>query len=470
MVDTPEATQTTLAYTDNDIAYESPEELNEHPANDEIYQNDELGEDFVESVEKNGVLEPLVITNGKKVISGHRRRRAAKQVGLDSIPCRYVEFEEEEDEILALIDFNRQRDKTKGEKVREGRMYFKSRQKRNKEKKEEAGREYGVGETKNDEKVSPHGEKANNSDSYKEAAETVGVSKNSLNRGMNVLETAESESEDEDVKEVAEAEMEKLDENEQSYRGASENVEAARELRGLADDEDDLVSDIAEEHLQRVKNGDREARRSIKEARKQIEKKKHEREIENQDPSLNSETDFDVIVADPPWDYNNDEWRETKQGTVPYPTLSLDELKDIDIPAGDDCILWLWFTNAFVQEAAELVDAWGFEQKTILTWDKDWLGLGHWLQNQTEHAMLCVRGSPAEDMAGESTVLRCQRESRDHSKKPEEFYELVERTCPGSKLELFAREARDGWVGFGDEVESGVGAEDSQPAVVGGDD
>lgn len=434
MVEAPDSTQTTLAYQDNDIAYEPPEALQKHPANEEIYREGELEDDFIESVEKNGVLEPCVITSGKKLISGHRRREAAKQVGLDRVPVRYVEFEDEEDEILALVDFNRQREKTRGEKIREAKRV-----------KEALNEKYQDKDTFSNLKKGKEPDNA-----HKEAADKVGISDGSVNKGLKALEAAESEDEDGDVQEVARQQMEQLDNDEQSYHGASENVEGARELRNLADSDDEIERSVATDHLQRVKDGDREARRALREAEKQIEKQKHERELAQQKPTLDGDTEFDVIVADPPWDYNNDEWRETYQGTVPYPTMSLPELKTVDVPAAEDSVLWLWFTNAFVAEAAELAEAWGFQQKTILTWDKDRLGLGHWLRNQTEHVMFCVRGSPEVEFDSQPTIFKEQ--SGDHSVKPERFYEIVEEGCFGSKLELFAREARDGWVAFGDEV------------------
>lgn len=466
MTDAPESVQSTLAYQDNDIAHEPPEALSEHPVNSEIYADDGLGDEFVESIEQNGVLEPLVITSGKKLISGHRRRQAAEKVDLDSVPVRYVEFEDEADEVLALIDFNRQREKTKGEKIREGKKVLEAKKRQNRENNVEAGKRFGQG-NEAEQEGSPHGENPNDSDSYDEAAEKVDLSRNSLNRGVEVLDAAQNE-DDDDVREVAETEMERLDSNDQSFRGASRNVQAARDLRELADSDDEIEVEVAEKHLQKVKDG-KDAHKALRETKKHIEKRKHERELSGQEPELDADSEFDVIVADPPWDYNNDEYRTTHEGTVPYPTMSLEELKEIDIPAADDCILWLWFTNAFVQEASELVEAWGFEQKTILTWDKDWLGLGNWLQNQTEHAMLCVRGSPTADMAGESTVMRCQRENREHSKKPEQFYELVDRTCPGKKLELFSRQARNGWAAFGDEVETDLSDNENSAEITGDD-
>jgi N6-adenosine-specific RNA methylase IME4 len=97
------------------------------------------------------------------------------------------------------------------------------------------------------------------------------------------------------------------------------------------------------------------------------------------------------------------------------------------------------------------VEGWGFEYKTLLTWVKGKMGTGEWLRGQTEHCLLAARGKPVFLHGSHGTVLEAAR--REHSRKPEEFYALVEATCPGSRVELFAREARDGWRSFGDQVD-----------------
>jgi len=81
---------------------------------------------------------------------------------------------------------------------------------------------------------------------------------------------------------------------------------------------------------------------------------------------------------------------------------------------------------------------------------KNIFGTGDWLRGQTEHCLLATKGRPVVTLSGQSTVLEGKR--REHSRKPETFYALVESLCPGSKVELFQRYPRDGWDGHGDEV------------------
>ncbi|MGA2436845.1 MAG: MT-A70 family methyltransferase, partial [Bryobacteraceae bacterium] len=160
---------------------------------------------------------------------------------------------------------------------------------------------------------------------------------------------------------------------------------------------------------------------------------------------------FQVVVADPPWQYDTG-------NSLPYPTMPIEEIKAMPVKeiADENAILWLWTTNAHLPVAFDVVTAWGFEYKTLLTWVKDRMGTGEWLRGQTEHCLLAARGKPVFLHGSHATVLQAVR--REHSRKPEEFYAVVEATCPGSKVELFARQKRLGWQLFGDQVGLYAGA------------
>lgn len=160
---------------------------------------------------------------------------------------------------------------------------------------------------------------------------------------------------------------------------------------------------------------------------------------------------FRVIVADPPWAYEKRKDDGTHRTALSYPSMTTDEI--CALPIGDralgDCVLWLWTTNAFMRDAFRVLDAWGFQEKTILTWAKDRMGTGDWLRGKTEHCIMAVRGKPVVSLTNQTTLLNGP--VREHSRKPDEFYALVEALCPGSKLEIFAREPREGWTGWGAE-------------------
>lgn len=171
------------------------------------------------------------------------------------------------------------------------------------------------------------------------------------------------------------------------------------------------------------------------------------------EPQPLPEGPFRVIVADPPWQYDKRAEDPTHRGANPYPSMSTEAICELPVRsiAHEDAILWLWTTNAFMRDAFRVLDAWGFRERTILTWVKDRMGTGDWLRGKTEHCILAVRGRPAVTLTNQTTVLSAPL--REHSRKPEAFFVLVDGLCPGSKLEMFAREPRAGWSSWGAESE-----------------
>jgi N6-adenosine-specific RNA methylase IME4 len=203
--------------------------------------------------------------------------------------------------------------------------------------------------------------------------------------------------------------------------------------------------------------------KGVRDAARVLRRQRQLRAIDRYKPP---EGKFGVIVVDPPWPYACRTDDVTHLGTIPYPSMSLDEIRALKLPADDNCILWLWTTNAFMREALQVLDAWGFAQKTILTWVKSRVGMGNWLRGQTEHCILAVRGRPVVRLKNQSTVLHAP--GGKHSRKPDAFYKLVDSLCPSrAKLELFARESRPGWVGSGAELNAPAAAKRIAPAAGG---
>jgi N6-adenosine-specific RNA methylase IME4/ParB-like chromosome segregation protein Spo0J len=161
---------------------------------------------------------------------------------------------------------------------------------------------------------------------------------------------------------------------------------------------------------------------------------------------------FRVIAIDPPWKYDNRADDPSHRAANPYPSLPIETIHEWPIGkmAHDDCVLWLWTTNAHLEQSFAIAKSWGFQYKTMLTWVKDRMGTGDWLRGQTEHCLMCIRGKPTITLTNETTALNGKM--RKHSQKPEEFFAMVEKLCPGSKTEIFSREKREGWVCYGDEV------------------
>jgi N6-adenosine-specific RNA methylase IME4 len=156
---------------------------------------------------------------------------------------------------------------------------------------------------------------------------------------------------------------------------------------------------------------------------------------------------FRAIVVDPPWPYND------RLGAARhYGLMTLDEIAAVPVAgwAEPDAHLYLWVTNAFMVEGHAAAAAWGFDVKTILTWVKPQIGMGHYFRNNTEHVLFAVRGSLATLRRDCPTAFRAPRGR--HSEKPDAFFDLVESMSPGPYLSIFERRLRLGWRGLGDEV------------------
>ena len=180
-------------------------------------------------------------------------------------------------------------------------------------------------------------------------------------------------------------------------------------------------------------------------------------------PGLN-ET-FSTILADPPWQFQNrtgkvaPEHRRLKR----YRTMTLDEICDLPVAAhaNDPSHLYLWVPNALLDEGLQVMRAWGFQYKTNLVWYKirkdggpDGRGVGFYFRNVTELLLFGVRGSLRTLQPGRTQVNLFATRKREHSRKPDEIYKLIEACSPGAYLELFAREKTAGWTQWGDELET----------------
>jgi N6-adenosine-specific RNA methylase IME4 len=165
---------------------------------------------------------------------------------------------------------------------------------------------------------------------------------------------------------------------------------------------------------------------------------------------------YDVILADPPWNYYNGAVRGSPEGH--YAVMTDDELKALKIPAADNSVLYMWATMPKLKEALSVMETWGFDYKTGAGWEKDKIGTGYYFRGQFELLLLGVKGKglgvPAE-ADRPSSVIHAPR--TEHSKKPSEVYEMIESMFPQRKyIELFARgsDKREGWKTWGMEASS----------------
>lgn len=160
---------------------------------------------------------------------------------------------------------------------------------------------------------------------------------------------------------------------------------------------------------------------------------------------------YELIVVDPPWKYGTDFDVRDRRSASKYEELSQEELKTLEIPSTNDCVLWLWTTHKFLWDAKELLEHWGFEYKLTLVWNKEKMGMGEWLRCQAEFCLLGIKGKPEWNMTNQRDIISESR--REHSRKPDLFYKLIKELTPVKGLDMFGREKRDGFDSWGNEPE-----------------
>ena len=185
---------------------------------------------------------------------------------------------------------------------------------------------------------------------------------------------------------------------------------------------------------------------------------------------------FATILADPPWRFSHRTGKigpEHKRLTR-YPTMTLAEIMSLPVEeiAADQSHLYLWIPNALLDEGLLVLDAWGFTYKSNLVWYKtrkdggpDGRGMRFYFRNVTELALFGTRGSLRTGDAGRRQVNIITAPKREHSRKPDELYDIIEKCSYGPFLELFARHPRPGWAQWGNEIEQPRG--DTRKAVTG---
>ena len=186
-------------------------------------------------------------------------------------------------------------------------------------------------------------------------------------------------------------------------------------------------------------------------------------------PSLLSAAEgmgFRTVLADPPWRFQNRTGKMAPEHArlSRYETMTLDEIAELPVDAVCDerAHLYLWVPNALLAEGMQVLEAWGFTYKTNLVWFKtrkdggpDGRGVGFYFRNVTEMVLFGIRGKDNRTLApGRRQVNLIAERKREHSRKPEQLYDIIEACSPGPRLELFARSERPGWQQWGNELGS----------------
>jgi len=171
---------------------------------------------------------------------------------------------------------------------------------------------------------------------------------------------------------------------------------------------------------------------------------------------------FATILADPPWQFQNRTGKVAPEHRrlLRYPTMELREIMDLPVSrlAAARSHLYLWVPNALLQEGLKVMEAWGFTYKTNIVWYKirkdggpDGRGVGFYFRNVTELVLFGVRGQMRTLAPGRKQVNIVIAQKREHSRKPDQIYDIIESCSPGPYLELFARFPREGWTQWGNE-------------------
>jgi N6-adenosine-specific RNA methylase IME4 len=343
------------------------------------------------SMSELGLLHPVVVRPDGTLIAGERRLRAAQELGWAEVPVTVVNL----DAVIRgeFAENAVRKDFTLSEAVAIKRALEPLEKAAAKERQREGGRRGGEGSGK-----LPEASKGNAAD---KAARATGMARRTLEKAEAIVDAAEAEP--------------------QKFGKLLEDMDRTGRVNGLY---------------------------------KRLKIAKQATILRAEPPPLPGRGPYRVIVVDPPWPYDIRREDPSHRANTPYPHIPLAEIYALDIAAlaAPDCVLWLWTTNYHLRHAFAALDAWGFEDRTILTWVKDKMGTGDWLRGQTEHVLMAARGRPTIALTNQTTALHAP--TRGHSVKPVEFYDLVESLCPAPRYaDVFSRyRHNDNWDCHGDEA------------------
>ena len=186
---------------------------------------------------------------------------------------------------------------------------------------------------------------------------------------------------------------------------------------------------------------------------------------------------FGAVLADPPWRFANRTSKVSPEHKRLFRYETMDWNDIASLPVGDlmanNSHCYLWVPNALIREGLDVLQAWGFTYKSMLVWYKirqdggpDGSGVGFYFRNVTELVLFGVRGRLRTLPPGRRQVNLIATCKREHSRKPEELYRVIEACSPGPFLELFARHSRQNWISWGDEVDQSIAVQQNEEQYV----
>jgi len=236
------------------------------------------------------------------------------------------------------------------------------------------------------------------------------------------------------------------------------NVETSKKLSSMFNTNQQYIKEVAKIKKENPADLDliRSGSKTISEYKKEEKVRQRNEYIQKQKKDIETglaklpKGRFEVLVIDPPWNYGREYSPNSSRVANPYPEMSQEELLEMELPCSDDSVLFLWTTHAFLWDAKELMGSWGFEYKAMLVWDKEKMGMGAWFRMQCEFCLVGIKGKPLWNNTKWRDIIKEAR--REHSRKPEIFYDMVEEITVGRKLDYFSRSPREGWEVYGNET------------------
>lgn len=246
-------------------------------------------------------------------------------------------------------------------------------------------------------------------------------------------------------------------------------IDTKKELANIANVSHDTIAKVKvieqkapEEVKAKLSTGEVSINQVYQEIKKEEKKIERDKKIEEVKAKIEEENliledkKYHVIAIDPPWAYeekggfSSSEYdAESNRGAVDYPTMTVEQIKQIELPEAENCVLFLWTTHAFLRDSFDILEQWGYKYKATLVWDKVKMGIGRTVRMQVEFCLIGVKGNPIINGSSERDIITEAR--REHSRKPEAFYSMVERMCIGNKLDYFSRQNRENWEHYGAE-------------------
>ena len=203
------------------------------------------------------------------------------------------------------------------------------------------------------------------------------------------------------------------------------------------------------EFLNKVLNENKSVNKAVQDVVRQEKKE----ELQKLEPPKGK---YRVIYADPPWSYGDKRAPSSGGCEEHYITMSIDEICSLPISelAEENSVLFLWTTSPLIQEAFEVIKAWGFKYKAMFVWDKVKHNMGHYNSVRHELLLLCTKGSCLPDNNKLYDSVQSVERTEKHSEKPEEFRNIINDLYKyGNKIELFSRKKNEGWKVWGNEID-----------------